>query len=213
MDSVPFREWLTGLRASVSVPADASQSLATNTLPHHTTPATMEYVQPNDREATTMASVILPAGATRNLDANTLPPSTTTVALESIQPSGGLAAILASLARAEAKEEAEARHPRTLVKQYEAAISRESGWLPEHLVPLLPPPSNNVSDEFNALKIFWNHVRTNSQHWPVCLTMSETLICISAYHIVARNGSSHGQIGLHHPRRSRGWPIHGSEVP
>lgn len=200
MDSEPLRKWVTDLRASVTIPADASQSLATNTLPHHTTPAAMECVQPNDREASTMASVNHPAGATRTLDIDTLPQSTTPVAMDSVQPSGRLAATLASLARAEAKDEAEARQPRTRVKQYQIALSNDSKWLPEHLVPVLPPPSNNVSDDANVLKIFWNHVRTNSQHWLVCLTISETLMFISTYNTIACHGSSNGQIGMHHSR-------------
>ncbi len=200
MESVQFRNWLAALRASVSIPAGTSQTLATNTLPQSTTPAATESISPSSPFAATLASVSLPAGTNRTLDTDTLPQSTTPVAMELVQPIDRLATTLASLARAEAEAEAEARQPRTRAKQYETAISRDSEWLPEYLVPLLPPPSNNATDDANVLKIFWNHVRTNSQHWQVCLKISERLMFISAYNNIACNGPSNGKIRTYYLR-------------
>lgn len=198
MESVEFRNWLAALRASVNLPASTSQTLATNTLPQSTTPAAIESISPSGPLAATLASVSLPAGTNQTLDTDTMPQSTTPVAMELAQPIDRLATTLSSLARAEAEAEAEARQPRARAKQYETAISRDSEWLPEYLVPLLPPPSNNATDDANVLKIFWNHVRTNSQHWQVCLTISKTLVFISAYNTIACNGSSNGQIRRHY---------------
>jgi len=200
MESVQFKNWLAALRASVNLPASTSQTLATNTLPQSTTPAAIESISPSGPLAATLASVSLPAGTNRTLDTDTLPHSTTPVAMELVQPLDRLATTLASLARAEAEAEAGARQPRTRAKQYETAISRNSEWLPEYLVPLLPPPSNDAANDANVLKIFWNHVRTNSQHWQVCLTVSEIFTFILAYNTIACNGSSNGQIRRHNLR-------------
>lgn len=194
MESVQFRNWLAALRASVNIPAGTSQTLTTGTSPHSTTPAAMECVQPDNRLAATLPSVNHPAGTTQTLDTNVLPHSTTPAAMENLQPSNRLAATLASLARAEAEAEAEARQPRTKAKQYEAAISKNSEWMPEYLVPLLPPPSNDAANNEHVLRVFWNHVRTNSQHWQVCLTVSKTFMFILAHSTIACNGSSNGQI-------------------
>jgi acetylornithine deacetylase/succinyl-diaminopimelate desuccinylase-like protein len=194
MESVQFRNWLAALRASVNIPAGTSQTLTTGTSPHSTTPAAMECVQPDNRLAATLPSVNHPAGTTQTLDTNVLPHSTTPAAMENLQPSNRLAATLASLARAEAEAEAEARQPRTKAKQYEAAISKNSEWMPEYLVPLLPPPSNDAANNEHVLRVFWNHVRTNSQHWQVCLTVSKTFMFILAHNTIACNGSSNGQI-------------------
>lgn len=171
MESVQFGNWLPALRASVNIPAGTSQTLTTGTSPHSTTPAAMECVQPDNRLGATLPSVNHPAGTTQTLDTNVLPHSTTPAAMENLQPSNRLAATLASLARAEAEAEAEAeaRQPRTKAKQYEAVISKNSEWMPEYLVPLLPPPSNNAANDAanneHVLRVFWNHVRTHSQHW------------------------------------------------
>lgn len=204
MESVQPDDQSAATLASINLPAGTSQIFDTGsgTSPESTTLAAMESVRPEDQSAAILASAILPAGTSQTLNTNTgtLPYSTTSAATESVLPINELIQVLASLAKAEAKDEADARQPRTMAKQYQAALHRNSEWLPEHLVALLPPPSNNVSDDANVLRIFWNHVRTNSQHWQVCLAISETLIFSSAYNTIACNGSSNGQVRMHYPR-------------
>lgn len=161
---------------SVDLPTSMTLTFA-KTLPYCIRSVAMEGGQLSDRLAAAMTSVNLPS-------------CTTPAAIELVQfnDRDRLAATLISLVRAEAKDEADAeeRQPPPGRRQSKAAMFRNSQWMPEHLIALLPPPSNNEQ----IIRIFWNHVRTNSQHWPVCLTASETFMFISAYNTIASNGSS-----------------------
>ena len=74
-----------------------------------------------------------------------------------------LASILASFAQAEGMM----LPPRPSTDVRSSAVKRIPKCAPEHLAAVLPPPSANASDLGSFMRLFLNHTRTNSQHWPV----------------------------------------------
>ena len=114
-----------------------------------------------------------------------------------------LASILASFAQAEGMMLPS--RPSTNVRS--PAVKRIPKCAPEHLAAVLPPPSPNTSDLGSFMRLFLNHTRTNSQHWPVSPSLYFSDPATStAYLYLVNKSAGNGQVGRSHPCERCSWP-------
>lgn len=82
-----------------------------------------------------------------------------------------------------------------------ASTSAKSTWAPEHLVPVLPPPSASALNDHTVGRLFWNHVRTHSQHWVVSSTSSFSFRIWPNHQLIASKCTTYSKIRRSNLRR------------